>query len=286
MSKQERIEPFEQYIKKLVLNLDLDKEEKLELEEEWKQHLYDHFAALQKQDINREEAIKTVLEQFGEMEMLQTEVNQTYPSSIKNHVQKELVIAIICLIASMIGPSLLINARFQIYFILAPIQALIVAYLLYRFVIKKQSYWFISIIGFVCIYFFFLQTFANIFHDPLTYQLYWSQLFSLDWNQLTGMNGLFEFETIHMMWYVVIAMQFLTNNGYIPVWKRVCNATFQYWAMLLIGFLLAGFQSSGQWSILYLNVFLLYSFLQQTLSIRAFLLVKEKVSRRLTREYF
>jgi hypothetical protein len=48
LSTQEPIKEFDDYLKNMLLDLNLDEEEKKELEEEWKQHLYDHYASLQK----------------------------------------------------------------------------------------------------------------------------------------------------------------------------------------------------------------------------------------------
>lgn len=282
--KHERIKPFDDYINRLVHNLELDDNEKSELEEEWKQHLYDHFAALRKQYIEREKAIQIVIEQFGDIQMLQTEVNDTYPNSIKNHVQKEVIIAILCVIASLIGPFILIGAHYQAYFILASLQSLIFAYVIHRFIIKRQNDWKLSLIGFIVIYIVFLQLLPQIYGTSLSFQLYFSQLFSLDWNRLTGFNGLFEFVTIQMMWYVIVAFQFMTIDNYIPVWKRILNASFQFWAMVLIGLFLARYQSSAESSVILLNVFLLYSFLQQTISIKRITIFREKVSRMLFRQ--
>lgn len=283
LSVQIRIEQFDCYIKNLIHDLHLEEDEKSELEEEWKQHLYDHYEALLKQDKDKDEAVRIVIEQFGDLQMLQDEVSTAYPNSIKNHIQKEILIAIVCLIASLIGPSLLIGAHFQIYFILAPMQALLIAYLVHRFIIKKLTDWRLSIIGAIIIYLFFLKILPQITGSSMSAQLYFDHLFSLEWNQLTGSNGLFEFVTTHMLWYVVIAFNLLTKENFIPAWKRVLNTSFQYWSMLLLGLFLARFQSSAEWSVLYMNVFLIYSFLQQTVSIKWIKILKEKTSRLLMR---
>ena len=279
------IKEFDEYLQKLLLDINLDKEEKRELEEEWKQHFYDHLAALEKQNINKEEAIRTVLEQFGDIGTLQKEVNETYPGSIKRHIQKEIFIAIICMVASVIGPMILIGAHFRSYLIMAPIQALILAYVIYRFVVNRQVHWLISIIGFFSIYLFFIiGIFPMLIGIPISLDVYTNHLFSLQWDRLTGLNGLFEIVTIHMMWYVVISFQILSNKNYIPTWKKIMNASFHYWAMLLIAILFALFQSSAEWGVLYLNVFLLYTFLQLTISIDRVCVIKEKISRLLIKQ--
>jgi hypothetical protein len=284
VSTQQSIKQFDDYIKMLVQDLHLEHEEKRELEEEWTQHLYDHFSALQKQGVEKTEAIRTVLEQFGDIQMIQTEVNQSYPSAIKSHIQKESVIAILCIMASIIGPIILIGAHFQLYFIFASLGALIFAYLVHRFIAKRQSDWKLSAIGLIAIYIFFLQLFTRMHGTSLSLELYGGHLFTLEWNRLTGSNGLFEFVTIHMMWYVIIAMQFITSNNYIPVWKRFLNSSFQYWVMLLFGVFLARLQDSAEWSVLFINIFLLYAFLQHTISIKEITIFSQKVSRMFYRQ--
>ncbi|GAM12478.1 permease prefix domain 1-containing protein [Mesobacillus selenatarsenatis] len=284
MSTQESIKQFDDYIKRLVRDLHLEEEEKREVEEEWTQHLYDHYSSLQKQGLEKSEAIQSVLEQFGDMQMIQTEVNQSYPSAIKSHIQKESVIGVLCIIASLIGPMILIGAYFQPYFISASLIALVFAYLVHRFIAKRQSDWRLSVIGLIAIYVFFFQLFKRMYGSSLSLDQYGAHLFTLDWNRLTGSGGLFEFVTIHMMWYVIIAMQFITINNYTPTWKRILNSSFQYWAMLLIGVFLAMFQSSGEWSVLFINVFILYAFLQHTISIKGITIFSQKVSRMFYRQ--
>lgn len=285
LSNQDQIKQFDDYISRLTSGLELEEEEKSELEEEWKLHLYDHFTSLIKNGMNQEKAVRTAIEQFGDISMIQNEVNQTYPNAIKRHVQKEILIAIVCMIASMIGPMILIGAHFNANFIILPLQALLVAYLIHRFIISRQTDWRLSIIGIAVIYLFFLRL-PYFMGTSFSIELYIDQLFSLDWDRLTGSSGLFEFVTIHMLWYVVVAFKLFSNENYIPVWKRVINASFQYWAMAMIAVFLARFQSSGEGAVLYLNVFLLYAFLHQTISINGIVIFKEKMVRRLLRQYF
>ncbi|MBT2645058.1 hypothetical protein J7I80_22820 [Bacillus sp. ISL-41] len=284
MSTQESIKQFDDYIKRLIQDLQLEDEEKRELEEELTQHLYDHYSSLQKQGLEKTEAVQTVLEQFGDIQMIQTEVNQSYPNAIKSHFLKESVIAILCIVASMIGPMILIGAHFQPYFIFAPLIALTFAYIIHHFIAKRQTDWKLSVIGIIVIYIFFLQLYKRMYGTSLSLEAYGGHLFTLDWNRLTGSSGLFEFATIHMMWYLIIAIQFITNNNYIPVWKRSFNSSFQYWAMLLIGVFLARFQSSAEWSVLFVNIFLLYAFLQQSISIKGIRIFSQKISRMFYRQ--
>jgi hypothetical protein len=278
LSKHEPIKEFEEYISKIAHELHLDKAEKEELEAEWKQHLYDHYASLVKNNSPKDEAIKTVIEQFGDIKMLKNDVNWTYPSASKQHIQKEMIIILLCIVASIIGPGLLINAHFQTYFIIAPMQALILAYPIYRFIINRVTQPLLSLIGFSLIYIFFIKLFSDLLVTPLTFELYLSQLFSLDWHRLSSSDGLFTYVTLHMLWYLVIVFQIFSKNSYVPLWKRVCTASFKYWAMLLVGVLLARAQSSAEMGVIFLNVFLLYGFFQAFISIPVLHLWKAKLA--------
>lgn len=233
--------------------------------------------ALQSRGIERDEAICTAIEQFGDVQMIQHEVNQAYPSATKKLILKEIIIAGLCLIACMVGPWLLIEAYFQYYFIAVPMISLAVAYGIYHIAVKRQTFWWLSIIGFIGIYIFFLLTISPTPGTSITWEFYLKQLFSLEWDRLTGPSGLLELVTMHMMWYVVIVFQFIMGNNYIPVWKRICNASFAYWAMIFIGVFVAGSFSSSETQVLVANVFLLYGFFQQTISIEGILKLQAKV---------
>lgn len=275
--KREPIPAFGEYIKKLVKGLDLEEEEKKELEEEWEQHLYDHLDALLKEGLEKEDAVRVVISEFGEIEMLQEEVNNTYPSSVTQHVQKEAVIITLILFASIIGPGMLIGARFQVYFITAPLQGLLLGYFLYRFIVRRLTHPVLSLVTFSAIYLYFLQLLSQMIGSTITFDLLSEHIFSLEWERLTGPDGLFQFPTIHMMWYAVIVSKILSRNNHVSLWKRVVTGSAQYWSMLLFGVLLSRMQSSAEMGVLFLNVFLLYGFLQQTLSIPVFRLWKEKM---------
>lgn len=276
MSKQVPIKELDIYIKKITKQLRLDELEKKELEEEWKQHLYDHYESLRRKNVDEKVAIQAAIDQFGPVEMLKEQVHKTYPSSTKNHILKEILIGMICIFASIIGPGLLIGAHFQPYFIGAAIPALVIAYLIHRFIVKKQTNWLFSIIGFIPIYAVFLHFLAQMHRTPLTLKIYFSEIFSLDWNRLAGLTGLYEFPTLHMFWYVILLVQIFNVNNYLPVWKRLCNATFQYWAMVIIALLIGRFQPSAEWSVITMNVMVLYAFLHQVISSQ--LLIKWKGS--------
>lgn len=284
LSRQQPIEKFEQYLSALLAGLNLTSAEKAELKEEWRQHLYDHYAMLLVGGMGREQAVRTVLEQFGGIEMLQHEVNRAYPSPFKQHVLKELLIALLSLAACLIGPKLLIGAVFQPYFILAPAVFLVMAYALYHLVIKHQTNWILSLIGVAAVYGYFLQLLLPESGAVFTSGWYIKQLFTLEWGRLAGASGLFNFVTLHMFWYALIAVRLLTDNHYIPVWKRIANASFHYWAMLLAAVLLARWQPSSELSVLLLNVFLIYAFWQQALSLESLTRLKQKINRMMIRQ--
>ncbi len=281
---QQPVKEFDYYLQNLISGLNLGSKEKRELEEEFRQHLLDHYQALLKKNMGKEEAVRTALEQFGGIEMLRAEVNQTYPGSVRNTIIKELFIAAFCLLACLIGPGLLIGAIFQSYFIYAPLLFISMAAGVYHLLVKHQTSWLFSLAGTAAIYSFFLYFFLPQAGEAYTPELYIQQLFTLEWNRLTGPAGLFNLVTLHMFWYVLIVVQLILDNNYIPVWKRISNASFQYWAMLLAGVFLARWQPSAETSVLLANVFLLYAFFQQILWPEGLIRLKEKISRLLVRQ--
>lgn len=232
---------------------------------------------LKRRTTDKENAIRIVIEQFGEIDMLQDEVNKTFPNATKQHIQKEIIIAVLCIIASLIGPAILIGAHFQPYFFVVPVQALLVAYLIQRFLISQVYYPMLAFVGFAAIYLYFLQFLTQLVGAPLTIELYLNQIFSLEWDRLTGGEGLFNYVTLHMFWYIVLIVQILSTKNFTALWKKLFQSSFQYWAMLLFAVFIARFQSSAEWSVLYLNVFLLYGFFQQLLSIQQLQVWKEKL---------
>ncbi|MET3698903.1 permease prefix domain 1-containing protein [Bacillus oleivorans] len=274
MSKHETFEEFDVYLKKLLEKLHLDQDEKMELEEEWKQHLMDHYQALLQQQMDREAAIQAAIEQFGEIAMLQNEINQTYPNAKKNHLINTAIIACICLIASILGPIILIGAR--PYF---PIAAVMMAYVIHSFIINKQKNVVFSLFCILASYICFWQLAAQIKQESFNFEFVLNQLFSLEWSRLTGSNGLFEIVTIHMMWYVLLLVQLLSSKRYQPLGKRITQASFQYWAMIIVGIFLARLQSSAEIGVIFLNIFMLYGFLQQIISVQFLSIWKEKVFR-------
>lgn len=272
LSKHETFEEFEHYLMKLLENLHLEESVKKELKEEWKQHLMDHYQALRQQQMDREEAIQAAIEQFGEIEMLQNEINQSYPSAKKHHLLNTAIIASICLIASMLGPIILIGAR--PYF---PVAVVMMAYFIYRFIINKQKNVVFSVIGFLASYICFWQLAAEIKQESFTFDFVLHQLFSIEWSRLTGTNGLFEIVTIHMMWYILLLVQLLSFKQYQRLGERISQASFQYWAMIMIGIFLARLQSSAEMGVIFLNIFLLYGFLQQIISVQFLSVWQDKV---------
>lgn len=274
VSGPKRVREFDEYLTKLTEGIHVEGQEKKELLEEWYQHLHDHYQSLKKKGAAEDEAIHSALEQFGDIEMLQKEVNQTYPSSMNLHIQKEVMIVAICFIAALIGPVILIGASPQ----LLPPFAVLFAYFLNRYVVSRMNNPFISLIGFLAIYSYFVYLFADLSISPLTLDFYVSQLFSLQLDRLAGSSGLFEFVTIHMMWYVMLLVKLLSNCNYIPLWKRFVNSTFQFWAMVFLGVFFARFQGNAEGVVLYLNTFLLYGFLQQVISVSGLKMWIEKLN--------
>jgi len=98
---------------------------------------------------------------------------------------------------------------------------------------------------------------------------YTSNLFTLDWSRLTGVDGIFQFPTLHMLWYIIVVVNILSPSNKAML-ERAIVSSFQYWTMLAIGLALAMIAPNSETSVIILNVALLYAFLQQIVSIMKF----------------
>lgn len=282
LSVREQIEQFERYLQEITSRLEIDEQEKKELKEEWRQHLYDSLDSLMKKGMDKDEAINAAIQQFGEVEPLKEEVNRTYPSARKLHYQKELFIWLTCMLAAMIGPYLLIRAHFNIGFILTPMIFLAVSYALYHYVVKRISFPVVALLLVPVIYWFFINTFFS-YSDPnhpdyqFTFERYAQVIFSLDWNELTGSEGIFTFPALHMLWYAVILWKMAAHKRDQSLWKTISIASFQYWAMAFIGVLFARGASSAEAGVIEMNILLLYGFLQQIVYPLDWVIWKQKI---------
>ena len=254
---------FEEYLNQIVLSVKIDRQEKKQLKREWNQHLFDSLNNLIQRGFSQDEAIEMAIQQFGTPELLKQEIAQIYLLSRKQQRLKELSIWIICLIAASIGPYLLIEAYYSIGFTLTSALALVLYYFVYHKIIKNIPN-LMAYIAILPIYAFWVYAFLKLGNEVSLGQ-YIHNLFSLDWSRLTGVDGLFQFPTLHMLWYIIVLINILSpcNKSII---KSITISSFRYWSTLAVGLALAKISPSSETTVLVMNVALLYAFLQQIVS--------------------
>ena len=254
---------FDQYLNGILSSLKIDRKEKRQLKQEWNQHLLDILDNLLQSGLEREKSIDIAIQQFGSPELLKQEVTEVYASTKKQHRLKESAIWIICLIAAAIGPYILIKAQFSFGFILTTVLALLFYYVVYHKIIKVIPN-LISYFALLPIYIFWVFVFLTLGNEVSAEQ-YITNLFTLDWSRLTGVDGIFQFPTLHMLWYITVLVVILTYRHKAMI-KQVVITSFRYWTMLTVGLALAKIAPNSETSVIVLNVALLYAFLQQIVS--------------------
>lgn len=266
LDKPREIREFEDYLTRIVEPLTLGKEEKAELREEWLLHLTDSMNDLMQHGMPEKEAIEHTIKQFGEAELLQAEVKKSYSSSLKRHLLKELLIWGICLIAMSIGPGLLINAHYQLYFIIWPLILLVLCYGIYHVIVKRISFpalWFVGVL-------LFYGTFVYFICQRFSAEYYVQNIISLKWDELTGGDGIFSEPSLHLLWFMIIAFVLTFSKNKKRQWLSVVQSSFEYWAMVMAGLNIVVTETltnSGEGKVILLNIFLLYGFLQQAIDL-------------------
>jgi phosphatidylglycerophosphatase A len=196
-------------------------------------------------------------------------VNNSYSSSLKTRLIKELLIWAICLIAASIGPGLLINAHYRVHFIIWPLILLVLCFGIYHLIVRKISVpalWFVGVLLFYGIFVYYVcQRFST--------EYYVQNMISFKWDELTGGDGLFRVPTLHLLWLVIIVFALTFRKNKKRLWLPVVQSSFEYWAMIMVGFFFAVTETltnSGEGKVILLNIFLLYGFLQQAIEIDLF----------------
>jgi len=257
---------FTNYVTSFTGTLSMNPDEKDELLEEMEQHLGELMAHFIKQGHSKEEAVKLAMEQFGSPDQLRPEFQKSHIPSWKQRMSKEILIWLICLVATSIGPSLLINAHYTILFVVAPLMFLIVCALLYHGVIQKVRYPILWIAMFLLLYGIFtwdmiqLHSFKLFMVELVTFRL--------------GSEGLATLSIFHLLWFGVL-LRFLHKG-----WRSLARTSYEYWTMLIIAVYLVRAEiltNSGEGNVLLLNTFLLYVFLQQMIESGVVVKIKNKM---------
>lgn len=193
-------------------------------------------------------------------------VNESYTISLKARLLKELLIWVICLIAASIGPGLLINAHYQVYFIIWPLILLVLCSGIYHVILRKISFpalWFVGVL-------LFYGTFVYFVCQRFSPEYYVQNMISVKWDELTGSDGLFRVPTLHLLWLVIIVFALTFRKNKKRLWLLVVQSSFEYWAMIMAGLFLVVTETltnSGEGKVILLNIFLLYGFLQQAIEL-------------------
>lgn len=257
-----KVQEFEDYLNHITDSLGLGQDEKDELKEEWKQHLVDLMSDFIQKGASKSEAIELSIKQFGEIHILQSEVRKSFLNPRKMHLLKESLVWIICLIVASIGPILLINAYYKLYFVTVPLTMLAICYGVYHIAIRRVSSLLVGIIGTLILYAYFVYFIIK----RTSIEYFKSELFSLN---LSG-EGLFTISMVHLLWLVLCVIR----------WQKVIRASFEYWSMNMIALWVVNSEiltNSGEGKVIILNIFLLYVFLQQVIEPQFLIRSKNKV---------
>lgn len=199
-----------------------------------------------------------------------SEIKKSFHSPFKKHLLKEIVVWMICLVAASVGPILLINAHYKLYFITWTVVLLAVCYSLYHFVFRRITVPIILLMGAVIYY----GSFVYFLSQRTSLEYFFNSLFSF---RLSG-DGLFTNAIIHLLWLflILVTLQKQSASRWIPVIK----STFEYWAMIMLALFIVNTElltNSGEGKVMILNVFLLYVFLQEVVDPEFLIKSKNKV---------
>lgn len=244
----------------------MNPDEKDELREELEQHLGELMAHFIKKGHTKEEAVKRAVKQFGSPEQLRPEFKKSHIPSWKKRMSKEILIWIICLVATSIGPFLLINARYTALFVVFPFMFLIVCALLYHGVIQRVRHPILWIAIFLLSYGTFTWNMIQ-FHS---FKLFMEELVTFR----LGSEGFATLSIFHLLWFGVL-LRFLHKG-----WRGMARTSYEYWAMLIIAVYMVRadiLTNSGEGKVLLLNTFLLYVFFQQMIESKMVVKIKNKM---------
>ncbi|XEC95767.1 permease prefix domain 1-containing protein [Paenibacillus tarimensis] len=267
-----KVAEFEEYLLTILEGLDLEPGERDDLFEEWHQHLTDLMNKFMNRGFSKQEAHTLALQQFGDAADLHAEMKRGFPASRNMVWLKELLIWSLCLIASSIGPWLLINARYSLSFILFPLLVLLACAIFYHVLlsrIPRRPIWMIP--GTLLVYAAFLFISVRL----TSAEFVWSLFTSSAW----GGTGLFTISTIHLFWIAVVACRLISRPDASPMTSAV-RSSFEFWAMNLIAVLLVMTEfllDSSEGKTFILNIFLLYGTLHQVVQPRFMIITKNKL---------
>ncbi len=260
---------FEPYLRQLSEQLALEREEREELIEEWRQHLLDAMRDGMERGLTPDEAAGQAMRQFGEIGRLQKEVNESYPSARKMLFLKELIVWAVCLSACLVGPGLLIGAHFRVDFITFPLTVLLFCSAIYHCAVRRII--FPKARGFAL--FLLYGSFVLFIAGEFSFAYFAENLFSF---RLAGSEGIYTIASLHGLWLVVCIFAMAGKRR--KPGSELVRSSFEYWFMAMTGLLLSFLAPSAERSVLIMNVFLLYGFLQQIVVPQSAVILKNKAA--------
>lgn len=275
-----KIKEFELYLIRLTETLEVDNDEKVELIQEWNQHLNDLFNNYTQKGFPENEAIDLSLKQFGDINFLGEEFKKGFPNPRKMKILKEFYIWLLCLVGSSIGPLLFINAHYSLTFVIIPFIIILICSMFYHLIINRLNASLIWILGIITLYGSFL--FITIQMNSIGYLV--SQVTTISFEG----NGLFTISSIHILWILFILISITSNSSKVSSFTNILKSTFQFWAMILFALILVKTEiltSSSEAKVFILNIFLLYGFLQQVINPRFVFIAKNKIQYWMKRSY-
>lgn len=209
------------------------------------------------------------MKQFGTSEPMQPACGKSErPVWNQQLLSKELLIWLICLTAASIGPGLLINAEYTLFFTVAPLVFLFVCSILYHGIVQRVQN--SALYGIILMLLYGVFTWDMIQHH--SWKAYIGEMVTV---QLGG-EGLATLSILHLLWIVVL-LRFLHKG-----WRGAARSSYEYWTMVILAVFLVRTElitDSSEGKVLLLNTFLLYSFFQQMIGADVGLQIKNKMSR-------
>ncbi len=225
------------------------------------------------QGFSEQEAIKLVLQQFGDAAKLREEVKRSYPAPRSMMWLKELLIWALCLTAASVGPWLFIDARYSVFFVIFPMLVLLVCAFVFHVLLSRIAcppLWMIP--GTLLLYAAFLFFVVRL----TSLELVWTQFTTLSWSG----DGLFTMSIIHLMWAAVVAYRLISSSSSSARMSAAVRSSFEFWMMNLVSLLIVSsglLSDSGEGNVFILNLFLLYGTLHQVVNPRFMVITKNKL---------
>lgn len=271
------IKEFETYLNEIMKSVQLNQVEIADLKEEWNQHLVELMNDFVQKGFSKSEAVELAIKQFGDAQHISSQMEKSYFPFWKIHFLKEILVWMICLVAASVGPILLINAQYQMLFIIGPLILLTICYGMYHGLIRRASspeLWYIML---PILY----GGFVLLFLKNISIEYFMSQLVTLELNG----NGIFTISVIHFMWIGIMIRALASHTSIRNRWIEIVRSSFEYWAMLMISFVIMNSEiltSTGEGKVIIVNVFLLYVFLQKIIEPASLIKSKNQVKYWLT----